>query len=206
MHNLPRIIIAIPIAVIVLVVYIKMAFPNQLRMLTSTRSESLLSGNPTATAENQESIPVPQKSEPVSFDIVKPRTCEYSNEALTAYVFIQNSKVSATITQKDGIKNIVLLHDCVHIWQEGESSGQQICGVSQYLGLFQTYSSFLSPSMITSMIPGLSGIGARGSGDMLSSVLNSCVDGSVDEREFVLPTNVIFKESSPGEVQESFEL
>ena len=193
MHHVPRIIIAIPIAVIVVVVYIKMAFPTQFSMLTSSQPRSSISSN-TSEYTEEESLPAPQKSDPVSFDIVKPRICEYAHEGLTAKVYIQNSKVSATITQKDGIQNVILINDCAHIWKEGESSGQQICGISQYLGLFQTYSSFLSPSMIISMIPGLGGMGARGSGDMLSNVLNSCVEGPVNEDEFVLQTGVTFKE------------
>ena len=181
-----------------------MAFPTQFSMLTSSQPRSSISSN-TSEYTEEESLPAPQKSEPVSFDIVKPRTCEYANEGLTAKVYIQNSKVSATITQKDGIQNVILINDCAHIWKEGESSGQQICGISQYLGLFQTYSSFLSPSMIISMIPGLGGMGARGSGDMLSSVLSSCVDGAIDEQKFVVPTDITFKESSPEQAQQPID-
>ena len=183
MHHVPRIIIAIPIAVMVLVVYIKMAFPTQFSMLTSSQPRSSISSN-TSEYTEEESLPSPQKSDPVSFDIVKPRICEYAHEGLTAKVYIQNSKVSATITQKDGIQNVMLINDCAHIWKEGESSGQQICGISQYLGLFQTYSS---------------------SGDMLSNVLNSCVEGPVNEDEFVLPTGITFKESSPEQAQQPID-
>lgn len=199
MHHLPRFIIAIPIAVMVLVVYIKMAFPNQFRMLASSRSGNQIASVDTSEYSRQEAVPAPQKTDPVSFDIVKPRTCEYKNEGLIAKVYIQKSKVSATITQEDGIKNIMLLNDCVHIWKQGEFSGQQICGVSQYLGLFQMYSSFLSPDSIMSMVPGLGG------GDTLSSVLSSCVDGAVDESEFILPNGITFKESSPEQAKESID-
>ncbi|MDA1316726.1 MAG: hypothetical protein O3B87_01725 [bacterium] len=205
MHNLPRLIVAIPIAILVLGVYVKMAFPNQLRMLTSSQSDNLISSESASEYSQQESIPAPHTSDPVSFDIVKPRTCEYKSDGINAQVFVQNNKVSATITQEGEVKRIMLLDDCAHIWQEGEFTGQQICGVSQYLELFQTYSSFLSPDMLIGMIPGLDEGTEIGSGDILSRVLNSCVDGAVDESKFILPKNINFEKTSPEQAQEVME-
>ena len=55
------------------------------------------------------------------------------------------------------------------------------------------------------MIPGLDEGTEIGSGDILSRVLNSCVDGAVDESKFILPKNINFEKTSPEQAQEVME-
>lgn len=196
MHHISRLIIAIPIAILVLVVYIKMAFPNQLAMATSASGSFY-----------QKPLPTPKKldktSDFVSFDIIKPRTCEYKNKELVTKVYIQNNTISASLTQEDGIKRLLLLDDCLYIWQEGKFSGQQICGMNQYIKLFHTYSPLLSPNAMMSMVPGFESMGGSGSKDILSNIMSSCVDGIGDEHKFILPNDIQFEEISLQQAQKS---
>lgn len=200
MHNLPKAIIAIPAALLFVTVYLWMAFPTQFKYLVSNQSDSQFVSQ-SAQYTKEQSIAPPKAMIPADLDLQTPRTCLYKSENLNIKASIAHGQGSARITDEIKTNRLILSEDCLYIWEENEFTGTKLCGISQYISLYRSFSSLFSPDMFASILPMLSSQTGTNSMSMITDILASCIEGPVNQAEFTIPAQIIFKEGSVKEIE-----
>lgn len=135
-----------------------------------------------------------EASPSAAFNLQGPLICsgEYNGSKYEALVL--KRKIKAVINTKKESLNVLVTNGCIHIWPEGQSSGQRICGIDLYLQILESLSSLrgLNINNALSFIPkdilkdgGPSKQGKEG-------FSGACVKKDLNESLFKLPANVVF--------------
>ena len=168
MYTLSRVIIAVPILIVIFALLLRFSYPDRYQSSRNYLPQKYSQAVPLRKyTQEKEALPKPQESTSASFDIVKSRTCTFQNGEVDAQVYISKGRVSANVLRDGETDRFIVSDDCVYTWKTGEYVGKRICGIGQYLNLFQTYSSFLSKDMLSSILPTLGGMSSIG-GDTIS--------------------------------------
>ncbi len=80
--------------------------------------------------------PIPEEIKPNSINLTKSQKCVIMNSAgavMSVYISSGNyyAQYAAASTKSSG--NILIKGDCVYKWQSGASTGEQTCGVTNYI-------------------------------------------------------------------------
>lgn len=131
-------------------------------------------------------------------DLEGPLTCSYiEDDGTQLEAYVQNNKAYAQLHNPGDIDNLLFVDDCIYKWKEGQTQGDQLCGVSSYLSLMQTFSMFDSSGGgqqdVFALLPQL-GLNIASDEASLQELRESCVESPVDESVFTQPIGVIFTE------------
>ncbi len=182
---LSKIIVIIPIGIILIALFM------QLSRKSFTLSSRQISITPKAA-----SLPVPSVTVNASSTIQSilsgPLICMFSSKDATVSAYIKSQKVQATLEQKKSTVDIILVDDCIHIWERQKTSGTKICGLGSYLTIFgqMKIGNLISlgiPFSIPSLMPAHK--------IDIQTVLQSCKKEDFNGNGyFNLPKNVVFTE------------
>ncbi|QQS44188.1 hypothetical protein IPM65_01110 [Candidatus Roizmanbacteria bacterium] len=86
------------------------------------------------------------------FDLDGPLICDYEDEAADFTIRILNKNIYVQIKEEEQTTKVLLKDGNLYKWIQGEYTGEKIMNLGQYLNLFDTFSAFLTPDMILSMI------------------------------------------------------
>lgn len=123
--------------------------------------------------------------------------CQYSDKTASITAQFKNKKMYVHFEQGSEVKNIVMRDDCVHVWEQGNYSGERFCGIGPYLGMAEQFMSLglINFSNIIDTVSGYVGVKTLPiSTDGIQKLVNSCKkNDSLDPSLFEIPQNVLFK-------------
>lgn len=202
MHDLGVFLVLIPVTVISVTLFV-----NSSAILPkapeSSNTESYFDEydelNPSAVTPTAAQInPLTQlfsggSSESLDFDLDGPLVCDYEDEAAEFMIRILNKNIYVQIKEEDKTTKVLVIDGTLYKWVQGEYTGEKITNLEQYLNLFDTFSAFLTPDMILSMISKVNETSALTQPE-IQSLKESCREGEVDPDIFTVPSVVDFVE------------
>lgn len=181
-----RLVITIPIIVLILALILKLN--NSSRQIKSIPEKQILTPTPTKSVK----IASPE----AMLDLKGPFICQLSSQDATISAYIKDKKILAEIKKLDETTNYILNSDCLYIWTKDKSfTGVKKCGLSSYINLMESFISsgllsldslFSSSELKNSYLLNLKETDFQ-------SLFKTCKKQSVDERLFILPTQILFK-------------
>ncbi len=202
MHPVGKFIITLPIAILLIALLLNSSTIAQkanldvdgvYRLPTSNTDESSPSDNPFTQffSGNQGSS---------SINLEGPLVCSYKDEISDISVKIFQKNIYAEIKQEDQITKVMMVNGDVYKWQHGEYTGEKIVGVGQYVSLLESFSAFISPDMIFSLLPQAQESQTLTS-DQVQNLKDSCKPGTIDSQIFSVPKAIKFTEVDVSELQ-----
>ena len=193
LHNITRFIIFLPLIIVIIFLFFNSrtrgdnygaVSPTQI--LTQTPANNLLdtAGSIKPAATNGK------------LDLNGPTVCAFKDEKSNTTAYIKNKNIYAKQVSSKSSTEFILKGDCVYIWGKDSTSGQKICGVSQYLGLLEMFSStpfFDLKTIVPALLGSKSGVEVP---EKLPDLDKVCKKGEVDEKLFNVPSNVEFQVQS----------
>ena len=179
-HVFSRFVIVIPVAAVIIGLIMKF-------QQNPVVSPQAITVTPTVAVSPS---PVPT-AVPVQIDLTGPWVCQSSSPGATVSAFIKNKQITAKIQNNKQINNIVVNGDCLYYYLQGAYSGEKICGIGQYLNLFNVLPlNLLDDNMLKSLVPQ----GLQFNIDSLKKGLDSCRKEVIpDDSVFAVPKNILFK-------------
>jgi len=201
MQTLPKVIIAIPIVIVFLAVFLKIG-DNKAEDYTSQILQPLPTQktvDPISTINSFSGLSGQDKK----IDLTGPYVCSYKDQKTDVDLQIENKQIYGK-TIKDSKENYLLVKgDCLYTWTKGKNTGLKVCQIGQYLSIFEMASSFMSSdtlfSSMLSMVPNL-----NISEDSVVALVNSCEKKEVEKTNFVIPKGVIFKTATVDQMGGQF--
>ncbi len=149
----------------------------------------------TPTIVSQQSI-VNKKisgSKKIELNLNGPYHCVYKDNSIDADISIKNKNLYATYKSKDVTSTIVVKGDCAYMWKQGAVTGEKMCGIGQYISMFEMLSSWniMSFDSLSSMI-GEVQPGMTIDSSVMSNIANSCKKQEITDTIFVVPTGITF--------------
>lgn len=213
MHDLGIFLVLIPISVISIALFVNSSeiLPRQ----EKTRSDSYIQEysspsavTPTAAPKN----PLMQlfsgsSDSGTNFDLDGPLLCDYKDEAADFTIRILNKNIYVQIKEEEQTTKVLLKDGTLYKWIQGEYTGEKITNLDKYLSLFDTFSAFLTPDMILSMINKVDGSPTLTQPD-IENLKKSCREGEIDTNVFTVPSAVTFEEIQMQDINnpERFEI
>lgn len=180
---LSKIIIIIPIVVVLVALIFKFNKKNSPQLIK-------FSLPPTITPK------IVQKPPQLKIDLKGPLTCIGNINDASISAFIKDKKIKVIVDKNKEKENILISGDCFYNWDEGEFSGKRICGLSSVISLAETMTNFggLGADLLFSQLNNL-GISNQIATDQakIAKLVNTCKKDVIDEKVFVVPTNILFK-------------
>ncbi|PJC30441.1 hypothetical protein CO051_05685 [Candidatus Roizmanbacteria bacterium CG_4_9_14_0_2_um_filter_39_13] len=202
LHPFIKATIAIPVAIIVLAIFIQTSTTDRRVANTTQRSipEQYEPQNTTQTSPENllNTFSGGWKSK---VDLEGPSICAYSNENIQIHAQIKNKNVTAQVEQNGKKNKYVLKEDCLYSWIDTQKSGLKVCELGQYISMFGMFSFFISPDMIMSSISGLNP-SMPVSQDVIQGVLSSCKDMDVKDTAFNIPKSIQFTQGTLSDLQQ----
>ncbi len=144
-----------------------------------------------------------KNSSGVSFDLDGPLVCDYKDKETTVSVRVLSKQILVKYaqfqTESRGAFNVMVKDGVLYMWEQGSYEGKKVSGMGQYLSLFDSFSAFITPDMIFSMIPQADG--KKFSTQQISGIKDSCAAVKVDETVFIVPKAVKFVETDLKKLQ-----
>ncbi len=133
---------------------------------------------------------------PIKFNLKGPIVCQGEINGASASAFIKDKKIRIIFQNKGDRENILVSGDCFYNWDEGEFSGQKMCGLSPVLSIVETMASFggLNFELLFNQLKNL-GVSNKVASDQakVNQLVKTCREEKIDERLFKIPTNILFK-------------
>jgi hypothetical protein len=122
-------------------------------------------------------------------DLKGPFVCQINTSEASISAFIEKQKVFAQLKEKGAVKNYLFSGDCLYSWEEKKYTGEKICGLGQYLTLFNNLSSFNFD-----LVNQLAGNKIPLKEFSINQLFSQCRKEEIINKEiFKLPSLVIFK-------------
>jgi len=216
MHDLGVFLVLIPVTVISIALFVNsseiLPKPSQHVSESSYIGEDstpdTLAVTPTASSQN----PLSQlfsgdMGSGTNFDLDGPLVCDYKDEASDFTIRILDKNIYVQIKEEDKTTKVLLKDGTLYKWIQGEYTGEKITNLEKYLNLFDTFSAFLTPDMILSMINKVEGSPTLTQPE-IESLKKSCHAGEIDESIFTVPSAVKFEEIQMQDINnpERFEI
>lgn len=162
---------------------------------TSSNKKLSLAEQITPTIVSQQSI-VNKKtvgSKKIELNLNGPYHCVYKDNTVDADISIKNKNLYATYKSKDITSTIVVKGDCAYMWKQGTVTGEKMCGIGQYISMFEMLSSWniMSFDSLSSMI-GEAQPGMTIDSSVMSNIADSCKKQEIADTIFVVPTSITF--------------
>lgn len=125
-----------------------------------------------------------------SFNLQGPLVCQLTDKEASISAYIKDKNIFAKVIEKEGRQNFLFKEDCLYLWQDGQYTGEKICGVGQYLNLVTSLPFFDFSSVIGNYSKNLF------KELNFSRLVSSCEAKKVEDEIFTLPPRVIFKNNS----------
>ncbi len=183
-----RFVIFLPIIVLILAFFIN----------SSSQKATFLAEQVTPTIISQDVIVKKKQSTAktnMKLDLNGPYRCVYKDKTIDADISIKNKNVYAVYKTKNTTATAVLKGDCAYNWEQNKLTGEKMCGISQYISIFEMLSSWniMSFDSLSSMIseaqPGMSI-----DSSVMSNIAESCKKEEVNDSLFVVPTTISFSD------------
>lgn len=172
-----KIILLVPFILIIFGLIIRFNQNNEKNII---RQEENLIPTPTIVLS-------PKIKKTTSFNLQGPLFCQLTNKDASISAYIKDKKIFAKVVKKEGQENFLVKEDCLYLWQEGQYTGEKICGIGRYLNLvvglpFFDFSSALG-NKNNDLFKELN----------LAQLISSCQAKNIEDKIFMLPPRVIFK-------------
>lgn len=200
-----KIILYVPLVIIVLIVLAKLSNPD-----APVQRLQVISPSPFPTAKvkyGTNSAEVSQKpsfqiaSNSATFDLKGPYKCTYTDEKMDVTAYIKNRQIYAEISSQGTPQRAVIKGDCLYSWNMGETTGKKMCGVTQYLQLFDTVSQMGLMNSETI----LKYMAQKGSGETpampIQQQAKMCTKVEIEDSLFTIPTITFSEESAQQMMQ-----
>lgn len=177
------------IPVVVIVTGVALYLMKNIEKARVEDAQSVVSQAAPAPAE------VPAKTKTQSIDLKGPTICSFTSPDISTSMKIKDNSILVDIVRPKSSAKYLLNGDCIYTW-ENASAGSKVCGVGQYLTLFQTLSS-AGLVDINTIFSSLETYGFKKenlpSVDVISGLMESCKKGEVVKETFTVPSNIVFK-------------
>jgi hypothetical protein len=195
MHGASKVVIIIPLVILFLAVVLQLQ-----QRVPFLNSKSKISPTPVLKPLSPTPPPVTSK---VKIDLNGPYMCSYADKQQSAQVYIKNKNILIQMMQAHG-ENILINGDCYYKWEPNQFTGDKMCGVSTYLGLYETMSALggVDIGSVLSIAHLSDDKGAALSSDFIENVVNSCKKQEVSDTVFAIPRTVSFKDTTPTGTQD----
>jgi len=132
-------------------------------------------------------------SKKTTIDLNGPYICAYNDPEMKAQVYIKQKQVFAAL-EDTKTHYMLLKQDCIYMWDVGATKGSKICGIGQYVSMYETFGSNFDIGSIIPMF--LQMQGANSNLSMLESkapdFAKSCKKQEVPNEVFVIPSSIQF--------------
>lgn len=132
-----------------------------------------------------------------SIDLKGPYVCSVVDIEKEINVFIKDRQIYIKYKTSDNTNFILVKEDCIHKWVNMEKQGRKVCGIDQYLSMFDSLSSLplFSTEVLFTLISKLeSSSNQRINSEGVKKLVNSCENQDIDDAMFTFPTNITFIE------------
>lgn len=198
MHALSRAVIIAPIVIIVIAFVLFIDRKVNSLYAGSAKVKESISSTPPEKNPIAELFSGKSSSTSAQLNLKGPTVCSYKTTSLSISAWIKDKNVLAQWSEKNKNNSYLLKGDCLYTW-ENSTSGTKYCGISQYVSLFESFSSF-GLSNITSLVGSLPKFSGNKSLPVSESViqdaLKTCKKQDFELKVFTIPKSVIFKEGS----------
>lgn len=214
MHDLGVFLVLIPVTVISIALFVNSSeiFPRADTESSESYVQQDYGSQATAKPTSSPLNPLERlfpggTSSTTNFDLDGPLLCDYEDDAADFTIRILNKNIYVQIKEEDKITKVLLKDGTLYKWVQGEYTGEKITNLDKYLNLFDTFSAFLTPDMILSMINNVEGSPALTQPD-IENLKKSCREGEIDTNVFTIPVAVKFEEIQMQDINnpERFEI
>jgi hypothetical protein len=142
-------------------------------------------------------LATPKVSTKEAISLTGPYKCMYSDKETSIVTYIKNKNIYVEITKDKALEKVLINGDCLYHWNGSVRTGEKMCGISQYISLIEglSQSGLLSiDDLFTSISQEKSDIGVNSSN--AKSLAQSCEKHIIADSMFVVPRNIIFKDSA----------
>lgn len=193
MHFLSRFTIIIPIIVVVVALILKFNTASYKQPDLEITSVPTINNIPKNNSNNNNSI----STLSANLNLKGPLVCNFSAKEATVTAYIKDKKVSAQVNDNKKINNYLMRDDCVYMWNEGNFSGEKICGIGTYIGIIE---GLMSSNLMDfqTLFKTLTQFNSGSSSSFLKNnftdVLSSCRKEEITNLSvFDIPRQVLFK-------------
>lgn len=191
-HITSRLIIIFPLVIILLALVLKFGQKTENKGYKQVLPSSTIKYN----KPNFIDILKANSSPSARLNLKGPFICQLNTSTSSLSAYIKNKKISGNLAEKGKVTHTLFTDDCLYLWQEGNYSGERICGLSSYVNLAETLLSMnlVDFGQILSRLNQFdSSLSALSKNDA-KSFINSCKkEEIVSDSIFILPKNVLFK-------------
>lgn len=128
------------------------------------------------------------------FNLKGPTVCRLSEKGASISAYIKDETI---LVMRGDKEQFLLKGDCLYRWESGKYSGERMCGLSPYVGIFKQISSFGFFGMkdVLSMIDKLpQAKDLTGQKKQIESLLATCRQEEIqDIKLFDVPKNILFR-------------
>lgn len=194
-----KLVIILPLAIIVLAVFFKfqqtMSFLSQKNTQTSIRATP---ANPISPSPFTQPTPT---STSIKITLDGPISCNYAENKQSIKAFVKNKKISIQMFKDHG-ENVVVNGDCAYKWESNSSTGEKMCGMTQYISLFEMVAAMndggVDVKTILSMFQSSDTQPQGFSNTFIEKAAATCQKVTVNDSVFAIPTRIQFKEIQNG--------
>lgn len=212
MHDLGVFLVLIPVTVISIALFVNSSeiIPRPDIKVSESYVQQDSEAQSTAkssSSKNPLKALFPGGSSGTNFDLDGPLICDYKDEAADFTIRILNKNIYVQIKEEDKTTKVLMKDGTLYKWVQGEYTGEKITNLEKYLNLFDTFSAFLTPDMILSMINNVEGAPTLNQPD-IENLKKSCREGEIDTNVFTVPSAVKFEEIQMQDINnpERFEI
>lgn len=214
MHDLGIFLVLIPVSVISIALFVNSSeiIPRAEQRSTDSYVQEEYtapsSATPTTTSKNPlEKLFSGVFGTDTNFDLDGPLICDYEDDAADFTIRILDKNIYVQIKEEDQTTKVLLKDGTLYKWIQGEYTGEKITNLEKYLNFFDTFSAFLTPDMILSMLNKVDGSPTLTQPE-IESLKKSCHEGEIDTSVFTVPSAVKFEEIKMQDVNnpERFEI
>ncbi|QQG44494.1 MAG: hypothetical protein HYW86_01080 [Candidatus Roizmanbacteria bacterium] len=190
-----RIILIIPLVVIFIgsIIFAR----NKIDVLRtfSVKQKEIITPSILPSPKPTQNLSTKSETSEVKIDLKGPFVCNYSSKESTLSAQIKDKNIWLERKESNNTSYYLLKGDCLYMWENG-NSGTKMCSLSQYISMFETFSS-LGIMNISSMLEAFSKSGISNKNlpqeAVVNDILKTCKKESVDQNKFNIPNKVNFK-------------
>ncbi len=181
---LSKLTIIIPLVIIVVVLLIKINQKNKAFFLPQDTKKV------TPTLINMEA------SSGAKFNLTGPLTCHSNTSSASISAYIKNKNIFVKKDSEGKAENYLVTGDCFYHWDKDKFIGEKTCGLSSLLPFADllTNLNLVSLDSLMKFFPQIEGDSTISSNEAyITNLVKSCQKQEVDDRIFIVPANVLFK-------------
>lgn len=201
LHPLLKIMFIIPIGIVLFSLIFNLGRQEQTSNMTQNEfaQEEKMPFQESLSATSSSHMITTQKPEK-PFDFVTPQECTYAQEDFSVSAHISERRVRATLMRDESTQNVLVTNSCMYIWEQGQTTGSQMCNIEQYLSLLELFSKYTGNESWLSYLPQEYMPTHIGQNEV-SDVFSSCTPAIVDEALFRMPRGIRFVEGGDTAIQ-----